>query len=354
MKEKRYTGENISTEQALTSGERASVSMFTTPQIKLRTGYRGMGWLPDRPDFRDYHEETEAIREIMDVKEILKRELSKNGKAIDDESLKRINFPSLPPLSRRTRADSLPGSVDLRDYCSPVEDQGMLGSCTAHAGVGLIEYYERRAFGRHLDASRLFLYKVTRNLMKLRGDTGAYLRTTMGAMVLFGVPPESYWPYTDDQNSFDREPPAFCYAFAQNFQTIKYFRHDPAGSKPEAVLHSLKTYLAKGFPFIFGFSVYNSIEQAETDGRIPFPSPRERMEDGHAVMAVGYDDKMVITNKFSKEKTTGALLIRNSWGTGWGDHGYGWLPYDYVLRGLAEDFWSILKKEWVDTGEFAE
>jgi len=72
------------------------------------------------------------------------------------------------------------------------------------------------------------------------------------------------------------------------------------------------------------------------------------------VMAVGYDDKLEITNKFSKEKTKGALLIRNSWGASWGEHGYGWLPYDYVLRGLAEDFWTILKKEWVDTGEFAE
>lgn len=307
---------------------------------------RGMGWLPDRPDFRDYHERTPEIRDLLDSEERLKKEIKKRptlAKTYD-----------IPPLSRRTPADSLPASVDLREYCSPVEDQGSLGSCTAHAGVGLIEYYERRAFGRHLDASRLFLYKVTRNLMKLRGDTGAYLRTTMGAMVLFGVPPESYWPYTDDASSFDREPSAFCYAFAQNYQTIKYFRHDPAGSKPDTVLHSLKTYLSKGFPVIFGFSVYNSIEQAETDGRIPFPSPRERLEGGHAVMAVGYDDRLEITNKFSKQKTTGALLIRNSWGTSWGDHGYGWLPYDYVLRGLAEDFWSILKKEWLDTSAFAE
>ena len=70
--------------------------------------------------------------------------------------------------------------------------------------------------------------------------------------------------------------------------------------------------------------------------------------------SIGYDDKLEITNNFSHEKTRGALLIRNSWGTGWGDHGYGWLPYEYVLRGLAEDFWSILKKEWVDTSAFAE
>ena len=310
------------------------------------TFQRGMGWLPDRPDFRDYHEGTEAVREILDSDERLKREFKRVSRTPARGSLE--------PPSRRTAPDTLPKSIDLREYCSSVEDQGRLGSCTAHAGVGLIEYYERRAFGRHLDASRLFLYKVTRNLMKLQGDTGAYLRTTMGAMVLFGVPPESYWPYTEKQDSFDREPPAFCYAFAQNFQTIKYFRHDPAGTKPDSVLHSLKTYLAKGFPFIFGFSVYNSIEQAEADGKIPFPSPRERMEGGHAIMAVGYDDGLDIKNNFSKEKTKGALLIRNSWGTGWGDKGYGWLPYDYVIKGLARDFWSILKKEWVDTSAFSE
>jgi C1A family cysteine protease len=233
-----------------------------------------------------------------------------------------------------------------------VEDQGQIGSCTANAGVGVIEYYERKSFKRHLDASRLFLYKVTRNLMKMKGDTGAYLRTTMGAMVLFGVPPETYWPYSDDGDKFDKEPPAFCYAFAQNYQALKYFRHDPPGLKAEETLKKVKTYLASGHPAMFGFTVYNSIEQTDTTGRIPFPSQKENIEGGHAVVAVGYDDKMVIQNKYGKIKTTGALLIRNSWGKGWGEKGYGWLPYEYVSKGLAEDFWSVTKKEWVDTEQF--
>lgn len=281
----------------------------------------GMGWLPDYPDLRDYTEQKEEIRTILGEK-------------------------------RPFKARSAPSSVDLREWCSPVEDQGQLGSCTAHAGVGVIEYYERKSFRRHQDASRLFLYKVTRNLMKMKGDTGAYLRTTMGAMVLFGVPPETYWPYHDEQDEFDKEPPAFCYAFAQNYQTLKYFRHDPTGTKAEEVLKKVKEYLASGHPAMFGFTVYNSIEQADTTGKIPFPSPKEKIEGGHAVMAVGYDDKMVIENKYGRIKTTGALLIRNSWGKGWGEKGYGYLPYDYVLKGLAEDFWSILKKEWIDTGQF--
>jgi C1A family cysteine protease len=103
---------------------------------------------------------------------------------------------------------------------------------------------------------------------------------------------------------------------------------------------------------MFGFTVYSSIEQANDTGRIPFPSLRDKIEGGHAVVAVGYDDKMNIKNEHSEEETSGALLIRNSWGKDWGEEGYGWLPYEYIMRGLAEDFWSVLKKEWIDTGEF--
>jgi C1A family cysteine protease len=282
-----------------------------------------MGWIPDYPDFRDYTEKTDEVKSVLEPTGIM-------------------------------RAKSLPISVDLREWCSPVEDQGGIGSCTAHAGVGIIEYYERKSFGRHIDASRLFLYKVTRNLMKIKGDTGAYLRTTMGAMVLFGVPPEEYWPYKEDEKEFDKEPSAFCYAFAQSFQTLRYFRHDPPGTRAEEILRKVKTYLSKGHPAMFGFTVYNSVEQAEKTGKIPFPTPKEKIEGGHAIAVTGYDDKMKIKNKYGGVETTGALLIRNSWGKGWGEEGYGWLPYEYILKGLAQDFWSVLKKEWIDTGQFGE
>jgi len=173
-------------------------------------------------------------------------------------------------------------------------------------------------------------------------------------MVLFGVPPEEYWPYTDEEKAFDIEPNAFTYAFASNYQTLKYFRHDLPNTAHAKLLDKLKTWLAKGHPAMFGFTVYNSIEQAETTGRIPFPSSKEKIEGGHAIVAVGYDDKMKIKTPTAKPKPTGALLIRNSWGEGWGEQGYGWLPYEYVIKGLAEDSGPSSKKNGSTTGAFAE
>jgi C1A family cysteine protease len=287
-------------------------------------GRYGLGWLRDYPDFRDYTLDHEEIKPLA-------KKLGLSG-----------------PSSKK----GVPASIDLRKWCPPVEDQGSLGSCTANAAVGLLEYYERRAFGKHINASRLFLYKATRNLLHWTGDTGAFLRSTMGAMVLFGCPPEEYWPY--DISDFDREPTPFCYAFAQNFQAIRYFRLDPPGTSKKTVLGRIKTLMRYGLPSMFGFTVFSSIRQASDDGMIPYPAPGEKIDGGHAVVAVGYDNAKKIKNALSGKETKGALLIRNSWGSSWGDKGYGWLPYEYVLQGLAVDWWTLFKNEWVDTGRFKQ
>ncbi len=280
-------------------------------------GFIGMGWLRELPDFRDYTFSTPSIKALL-------------GK---------IDFPKAPP-----------SSIDLRTWCAPIENQGQLGSCTANAGVGLFEYFEKKASNSYIDASRLFLYKTTRNLMGLTGDTGAYLRTTAAAMLLFGVPPEKYYQYIISK--FDDEPTAFLYAFAENYKALQYYRYDPPGTTKAKLLTAIKENLSAGLPSMFGFTVYSSISQAATSGLIPLPANGENVLGGHAIDAVGYDDAKVITNANNNKSTKGAFLIRNSWGTGWGSKGYGWLPYDYVLNGLASDWWSLLKAEWVDSGMF--
>jgi len=269
------------------------------------------GWLPDLPDARDYTRETEKVKSLLKIQK---------------------------PKNR----------IDLRECCTPVRDQGNMGSCTANAAAGLLEYHRKRALGKETEASRMFIYKCTRDLMQAKGDTGAYIRTTMGALALFGACPEKYWDY--DAKSMDVAPPAFCYSYAMNYQAISYFRLDersigiPAKSKEE-ILEGIKEALSQGLPAMFGFYVYESIKDAD-DGKIPYPERGEKAIGGHAVLCVGYDDELKIG------KCTGAFLIRNSWGEGWGEKGYGWLPYDYLRAGLAQDWWSLVKAEWMDAAVF--
>lgn len=302
-------------------------AMYKLARIPETGELMGTGWLPPLPDLRDY---TETQPEVAEMAKLL-------GVG-----------------ARPAEARPLPARTDLRKWCSPIENQKNLGSCTAHAAVGIVEYFERRAFSRHLEGSRLFVYKATRNLMQVTGDTGAWLRNTMGALALCGVPEEKYWPYTDAKPDFDKEPNSFVYAVADNYEALRYFCHDPAGAKVAGtdVLYGVKRFLAAGIPSMFGFFGFPSFEDSDVKGGVPYPCPGERAEWGHAIAAFGYDDAKKITNTRCKKSSTGALLIRNSWGTGWGDGGYGWLPYDYVVNELACDFWSLLRMGWVETKEF--
>jgi C1A family cysteine protease len=292
--------------------------------------YVGTGWLARKPDLQDYHKNTTEVTEIM----------KKTG---------------IPTGKKGFGAPSLPAQVDLRSYFSPIEDQGQLGSCTANGTVGIVEYFERRAFNKHIDGSRLFVYKVTRNLMGVTGDTGAWLRNALGAIVMCGVAPERYWPYTDVTPDFDIEPPAFAYALGENYKAVKYFCHDPLGANvptPE-VVQSMKNNLATGIPSVFGFWGFGSFDATDVKGGIPIPCDDEtEAKWGHAIVAVGYDDKKKITNTSCDKTTEGAFIIRNSWGTGWGEDGYGYIPYEYFLRKLALDAWSLISAKWIDTDQF--
>ena len=286
----------------------------------------GTGWLPPTYDQRDYTETHPAVAPLV----------------------QKLGFP-------RTRANlgaSLPAKVDLSQFCSPVEDQGNLGSCTANAATGIVEYYQKRAFKKYINGSRLFVYKNTRNLMGVTGDTGAWLRNTMGALALCGVADERYWPY--NVADFDVDAPAFVYAIADNFEALRYFSHDPLGKNvayPQ-VLSGVKRYLAAGVPSMFGFWGFQSSFSSDVPGAFPVPDPSEPVQWGHAVVAIGYDDNIVIKNTAHNTTSKGAFKIRNSWGPSWGSGGYGWIPYQYVLDNNAMDFWSLLSQSWVNTDQF--
>lgn len=344
-----------------------------------------LGWLPNRPNFRDFSIETavENLRQqtTSPVKEVIKLKkatfVEDDNSPILDRAIQLLQTPEQDGKSRKRRQQQylilplrssisqnqydeaqannqysedlyLPKSVDLRPLFPPITNQRELSSCTAHAGVALVQYFQQRAFGEYIEASPLFLYKVTRKFMQLSGDSGIAIGPMMRAMMLFGIPPEDVYPYSIQ--AFDDEPPAFSYAYAQNYQTLSYFNIDRHKLPPEEILVRIRIAIAAGFPPIFGFTSYSSLfsDKTKKSGKIPYPDENEKIVGGHCLVAVGYDDKKIIRNS----KNPGAFRIRNCWGTDWGKNGYGWLPYDYVLDGLAVDWWSLVKAEWVASENF--
>ncbi len=291
------------------------------------TELKGLGWLPDIPSHLDYTEDHSDVAPLIAQTALAPRVAAPSGGA------------------RAAAAPAaLPAKIDLRPSFTPIMDQGQLGSCTAQAAAGLLQYFENHTSGTWVDASRLFIYKAERDLLGWTGDSGAFLRTAMESLVLLGAPPEQYWPY--DIAKFDVEPSAFCYALGANYEAVKYFKLSPPGTAPAQTLLNIKTFLAAGFPSMFGFPVYPEYDNPAPGGLIGYPGPGEQSRGGHANVAAGYDDTLKIGND------VGALLVRNSWGTGWGLGGYGWLSYKYVLQVLATDWWSMISAKWVQTGVF--
>jgi C1A family cysteine protease len=242
------------------------------------------GWLPDLPDARDHL------------------------------------YAAPAPVLR-----ALPPSADLRPGCPPPYDQGQLGSCTGNAIAGAIQF-ERKKQNMTPDfvPSRLFIYYNERVIEgTVEADSGAQIRDGIKSVAGQGDCPESELPY--DVSKFAQKPPMRCYRDATKYKAVSYSR-----LLQEA--NQLKGCLASGFPFVFGFTVYAGFESQDVarTGIVPMPASGEKVLGGHAVMAVGYDDAQQ------------RFLVRNSWGTEWGQGGYFTIPYAYLTdSNLSDDFWTI-------------
>ena len=219
----------------------------------------------------------------------------------------------------------LPTKVDLRKSCPPVYNQGELGSCTANAigaafEFALIKENKKEDF----IPSRLFIYYNERVMEHtVNNDNGAQIRDGVKSLNTQGVCPETMFPY--DINKFAQKPSASCYTEALKHQALSYHR-------VQRKLDQMKTCLAEGFPFVFGFTVYDSFESSSVakTGKLDMPKKSESVVGGHAVLAVGYDDG---AKRF---------IVRNSWGADWGLQGYFTMPYDYLTEeNLSDDFWTI-------------
>ena len=221
---------------------------------------------------------------------------------------------------------ALPASIDLRPQCPPVYDQGELGSCTGNAIAAAVQF-DRQKLGMTPDfvPSRLFIYYNERVIEHTVGqDSGAQIRDGIKSIAKLGVCPEKPdWDYVIA--NFATRPPASAYVVALRHKAVAY-------SRLTSTLQQLKGCLASAYPFVFGFTVYESFEsqQVAQTGVVPLPQASEQVLGGHAVLAVGYDDAQQ------------RFLVRNSWGTGWGMAGYFTIPYAYVTdTNLADDFWTV-------------
>lgn len=245
----------------------------------------------------------------------------------DDYRLGACLFEDAPlaaPELAQHGAASLPERIDLRALCSPIEDQGTIGSCAANAAVGALEYHQRRSNLPDTDLSRLFVYYNARRLAGNEAqDSGTFIHHAMAAILAYGACPEAMWPY--QKAMWATRPIDPCYTAASGFAAIMYARAAPGDACKAALVASL--------PIVFGAVLPAEMLQREAaaTGRIEVPRGAwPEPGGGHAMLIVGYDD------------ARGCWLIRNSWGADWGDGGYAQVPYEVMERyGIPGQFWVL-------------
>lgn len=232
----------------------------------------------------------------------------------NDDEIERREFRSPIPTAR------LPKAVDLRSWMTPVEDQGSIGSCTSNALAGALEYLIHREKNAHVDLSRLFVYFGQRLWDdRVREDSGASIASGIRVLSRVGIPREASWPYQKDL--FAVQPPEAVFQEAATHRVLDWW-HVPIDGD------ALRGCLAAGFPVVFGTRVTESFVKTPQTGMCGMPSGADDKKHGrHALLLVGYDDARRV------------FITRNSWGADWGERGYVYMPYEYVLN-----------KQWTSSG----
>lgn len=300
----------------------------------------GMGWIPDPPSSEDFCPESAQVAELIG------------------------NF--YPGLAGAVQSSSLKQVADISQYDALIKDQTNIGGCVGMGTTAAMESRIRKETGLDIVLSARYCYKTTRYKMGPfyeQNDTGAFIRAGFGAANTHGCPPEENWPWVSklserDPNNYligsnhldwNAIPHPLVIPYAMNYRIRKYARLDPNGYLPNETLIKIKQSIAVDEnPVCFGFTCFTSLNSSETTrtGLIPFRRPGDRIIGGHCMLAVGYDDNKKIGNSY------GALKCKNSWSTQWGEKGYAWLPYDYVLQGAAADFWTILAIDFSEIKPF--
>ncbi len=248
--------------------------------------------------------------------------------------------PKAKAYSSKLKSDKLPPAVDLRPFMTKVEDQGQTNSCTANAVVGAYEYLFKRFKKQNYDISRMFVYYNAR--VKGGGDIadeGSVIQYAMECLKKAGACSEATWKFKKE--IVNKKP------HKESYSEGKKFLVDEIMSVP-VKLKAWKKTLADGYPIVFGTTLYKSFDKAaENGGVVPMPSPKEagrKSHGGHAMLCVGYSDEDKM------------FIIRNSWGESWGEEGYCYIPYNYLMNEKwTGDCWIIkknakmpaVKKSWV-------
>lgn len=230
-------------------------------------------------------------------------------------------------------------AVDIRRQCQFVDDQEHIGSCAANAITGLAGFlfnYQKVPYG--FKASRAAVYYGGRlALGTLSQDSGMTLRDGMKWIATWGLVPETVWPYDGrpaPNHIFPADSPMVVKALGKdgcgNVDQIAaewkldayHLISDNVAMDPLAE-DTMKNVLRSGYPFAFGMEVFSNWFDAHTGDPvliIPMPDKTAVPLGGHAMLCVGFDD------------ATGLWAVRNSWGTGVGDHGYFYIPYAYMKK----------------------